>query len=444
MATIRVNQFTDGPTGHVNLTFICSIGTFTFGANVSPSSGAQEESVMTAQRISSHPNNYSYTDLSVSDAACLNALAFAQAASQSNTAYSAFCNNCVDFADRALTFAGFGTFSIADYLTDGTMTDVYAKVAKYICTANKDDWMYSTNVFLDPLDVYIANYYRNVIGYEPDMSFTGTWFELHDYLRSQFGPASWDDYIDSFEQEWYDNGGSPIAIDLDGNGLGTIGLNQSNVFFDIAGDGTKRRTGWLNGADAFLSLDADRNGRIDGVAELFGGLNRGEGYAKLSLLDSNYDDVLDARDEQFSALRLWRDENMDGETQEGELLSLEDFKILSFDLNYRTVQIHDKGNLIGEVSSASTGGGASLFMGDIYFQYDKDIPLSAAPDLASGSVVDAVRAAALLAQTVSQFGVQSAATTVSGMVSLGDANSASLDASPLADPRPMDSLLVMS
>ena len=51
----------------------------------------------------------------------------------------------------------------------------------------------------------------------------------------------------------------PLVLDLDGDGLETVGLNlASPVYFDHNADGIKTGTGWVKSDDAFLVLD--RNG----------------------------------------------------------------------------------------------------------------------------------------------------------------------------------------
>jgi len=64
----------------------------------------------------------------------------------------------------------------------------------------------------------------------------------------------------------------PLAIDLDGDGIETVGIptTGSPILFDHDGDGVKTGTGWLKGDDAWLVLDRDGNGTIDTGAELFG------------------------------------------------------------------------------------------------------------------------------------------------------------------------------
>jgi hypothetical protein len=89
----------------------------------------------------------------------------------------------------------------------------------------------------------------------------------------------------------------PIILDLDGNGLETVGL-AGNVYFDHDGDGVLTKTGWAGKDDALLVWDRNSNGKIDTGAELFGdftplpnGTLAPNGFAALAALDSNGDDT---------------------------------------------------------------------------------------------------------------------------------------------------------
>ncbi|MBK7897915.1 MAG: hypothetical protein IPJ99_00310 [Betaproteobacteria bacterium] len=63
----------------------------------------------------------------------------------------------------------------------------------------------------------------------------------------------------------------PLALDLDGDGIETVGATGANVvLFDHDGDGLKTGTGWVKADDGLLVLDRNANGTIDTGAELFG------------------------------------------------------------------------------------------------------------------------------------------------------------------------------
>ena len=125
--------------------------------------------------------------------------------------------------------------------------------------------------------------------------------------------------------------GDPLVIDLDGDGIETVGLGSSNAYFDIDGDQFAELTGWLKGDDGFLVLDGNGNGRIDDISEMFG--NRFEGgYAELAQYDSNSDGKISAADLIWSELQIWQDYDRDGETDAGELKSLDALGIVSLSL----------------------------------------------------------------------------------------------------------------
>lgn len=64
----------------------------------------------------------------------------------------------------------------------------------------------------------------------------------------------------------------PLAIDLDRDGIETLGIpaTGSPVLFDHNGDGVRTGTGWLRPDDGWLVRDIDGNGTIDSGRELFG------------------------------------------------------------------------------------------------------------------------------------------------------------------------------
>lgn len=150
---------------------------------------------------------------------------------------------------------------------------------------------------------------------------------------------------------------TPIVIDLNGDGIKTTSLlSKKTVFFDIDGDEKKDETAWIYGDDAFLAVDRNGNGVIDGINELFGGRHRGAGFAKLAEFDSNGDGVVDKNDERYSELLLWQDLNMNGRTDINELRTAEAAGLESISLNYVSQNVCENGNLLGEVSSAIVNG----------------------------------------------------------------------------------------
>ena len=82
---------------------------------------------------------------------------------------------------------------------------------------------------------------------------------------------------------------TPLVIDLDGGGIRTLARGADGATFDLFGNGTAVRSGWIAGGEGFLAVDRNGNGRIDGIGELFGGTARGAGFAQLAAYDSNGD-----------------------------------------------------------------------------------------------------------------------------------------------------------
>ena len=126
----------------------------------------------------------------------------------------------------------------------------------------------------------------------------------------------------------------PLAIDLDGDGIETVGVSTSPIFFDHDADGIRTATGWLPGGRRLARVDRNANGLIDSGRELFGvdtliqqtvtvsgsqgtysyvtTRNAESGFDALQSLDGNGDGVFDADDAAFAQVRLWRDANQDG------------------------------------------------------------------------------------------------------------------------------------
>jgi len=100
------------------------------------------------------------------------------------------------------------------------------------------DWLLDQNVFMDIVDFLADGINAGV---------NGAW-------RNVLNPPRRD----------------PLAIDLDGDGIETVGVNaQSPILFDHDGDGVRTGTGWVKGDDAWLVLDRNGDGAIGSGRESY-------------------------------------------------------------------------------------------------------------------------------------------------------------------------------
>ena len=137
-------------------------------------------------------------------------------------------------------------------------------------------------------------------------------------------------------------GGSPIVIDIAGDGIALTGTSDG-VDFDLNGNGTRDRLGWTRAGsdDAWLALDRDGNGTIDRGAELFGDFtaqpasSNKNGFLALAEFDSNRDGVIDSSDPVFESLRLWQDRNHNGVSELDELHTLRELNVKALELEFR-------------------------------------------------------------------------------------------------------------
>ena len=220
----------------------------------------------------------------------------------------------------------------------------------------------------------------------------------------------------------------PLVLDLDNDGIETIGIGGTVVMFDHNADGIRTGTGWVKSDDGFLVLDRNDNGTIDSGRELFGvdtiksnGALATNGFEALSELDANGDHVFDQNDAEFAHLQVWRDFNQNGISTANELFSLSELGIVSFNLNATTQNVN-LGN--GNVQTAAaahltvdgTGQTGNLYLANnpFYREFVDTIPLTEQalnlPDnRGSGWVRDLREAASLspaVASVLTSYGEQ--------------------------------------
>ncbi len=179
-------------------------------------------------------------------------------------------------------------------------------------------------------------------------------------------------------------GSSPVLIDPTGDGFSLTGA-AGGVDFDLDADGSPERVGWTAASsdDAWLALDRNGNGLVDGGSELFGNYTdqpapppgrQKNGFLALAVYDQpgrggNADGLIDARDSVFASLRLWRDASHDGVSQPRELYPLASLGVVRLHLDYKLSKRADEfGNQFryrAKVDDAK-GAKASRWAWDVY------------------------------------------------------------------------------
>ncbi|MHB1098190.1 MAG: beta strand repeat-containing protein [Burkholderiales bacterium] len=174
-------------------------------------------------------------------------------------------------------------------------------------------------------------------------------------------------------------GKKPIALDLDQNGFSFIKLDDSNVFFDVNGDGWKHRTSWVAPGDGLLVYDANGNGKADGASEIAftrymsGAQSDLEG---LTAFDSNHDGIFSKLDDKWSQFGVWQDVNQNGVTDPGEFKTLDQMGIASISLTSDHKFSVVDGNTIQGIAKVTMNDGTTRDAADVTLAYSKDVQVT--------------------------------------------------------------------
>lgn len=167
----------------------------------------------------------------------------------------------------------------------------------------------------------------------------------------------------------------PIIIDLDGDGVELTPLDYSTAFFDINGDGYRNRVAWAGADDGILAIDLGNDGKIDQVNEIAFSEWHEDAATDLEglqlVFDTNHDNIFDDQDERWDEFRIWHDVNVNGTSEEGELQSLTEAGIKSFDLtsDNERIDIFDGSTVFGQFSVEWADGRENTKAGDIALAY---------------------------------------------------------------------------
>ena len=146
----------------------------------------------------------------------------------------------------------------------------------------------------------------------------------------------------------------PLVFDLDGDGITTVSLEESNAFFDLDNNGFAEKTSWVSAKEGLLAYDKNGDGVINGGNELFGDRTlmkdgktlASSGFSALAEYDDNKDGKIDSNDAIYTLLRIWQDSDGDGIASAGELRRLVDLGIVSIGLSYSNTGVTDGANNI--------------------------------------------------------------------------------------------------
>ena len=161
----------------------------------------------------------------------------------------------------------------------------------------------------------------------------------------------------------------PLVLDLDKDG----DISPSRyAYFDYDGDGTRELGSWFSSNDGLLAIDKNGDGTINDGSELFGdafvkenGTKASNGMDALRDIDSNDDGVIDALDERFSQLRIWKDADGDGTSQAEEIHTLEELGVVLLGASSEAVNQTDAfGNTQINAGTFAFSDGTEGAMGD--------------------------------------------------------------------------------
>ena len=102
-----------------------------------------------------------------------------------------------------------------------------------------------------------------------------------------------------------------LVVDLDGDGFEFIPLEESNVYFDVDGDGLAERTAWIKNSDGFLwivphMLDRQNLSERERFLSMLT-----HGASAMEKFDTSEDGILNDDDQPAFKYWYWKDENFD-------------------------------------------------------------------------------------------------------------------------------------
>ena len=145
------------------------------------------------------------------------------------------------------------------------------------------------------------------------------------------GQQNGDDYSDPCKD-------TPLVLSFDNLPVEYVSELDS-AYFDIGQHDSALTTYWPTARTPWLARDLNANGLIDDGKELLGsetmladGLKARDGFEALAELDLNADGRVDTSELTRANLLVWRDQDSDRESLDGELATIDSEKILWIEL----------------------------------------------------------------------------------------------------------------
>ncbi|WP_426575409.1 hypothetical protein ACP179_02565 [Xenorhabdus stockiae] len=387
---IRINQFfanSSGPgqksvLGHANYSFFDANGVYkgTYGSNLKSDdgrpSGVRREDEDNARRIQMG-SPYAEKRLKLTQVDFNNALDFAKTAHnesvKGNLKYALACGNCVDFGIQIFDKTQHGRRQFPNYLQPNTGLYAYSYASNLICSGDSFQMKEMNKVLLTPdkwRNERLPSWAKPCTDAEVPTKYCGKSNDSWDVIKAvttELGTceAPVKKYVVQRLTIC-----SPIVINLDGKGIQTTSIFDQSVKFDLLGTGQKVTTAWITPSSGFLVWNQDGVDEVNSVADLFGGIDRMEGFLKLMDLDKTHKGYISQENEIYPSLRVWVDKSMNGRLESGELFTLPELGIEKLFVNFDIVDITDDNeNLIGERSHAVING-IEHEMSEVYFKYN--------------------------------------------------------------------------
>lgn len=188
--------------------------------------------------------------------------------------------------------------------------------------------------------------------------------------------------------------GRPIIFDLDGDGVEFNLKGESSARFDFDDDGYAEATAWAGPQDGILVIDEGGDNQITQSKEIaFAKWTVAEGDTDLEGLaatfDSNHDGVLDARDARYADFKVWKDANSNGVVDAGEMQTLAEAGIKSFNLKVKdgtNLDLED-GSIIHGLFDIQRADGSLIQGADVSLAYN-DLGYRTRTDASGNTVVE--------------------------------------------------------